>query len=264
MQDDDVDHNRSVAVEQLEAFGLSSYAARTFAALVTLGDGTAKDVSAISEVPRTRVYDAAAELREHGLVDVRQSTPKRFAAVSAETAGRRFRREYVRRVDLLTDALDEIEPASYTSEQRGVWTVTGREPVTDRVLEFLDGATGEIIYMTVGSLLSEAVVDALRAASERGVRVRFGGMEPEVQEELRRDVAATETFDTLWDWSAVPAGRLLLVDRRKTLASVVVPDDDGAAPDRPEETAIWGSGETNSLVVVLKAMFTWQLDGERD
>ncbi|RLM89456.1 TrmB family transcriptional regulator, partial [Haloarcula sp. Atlit-7R] len=31
-----------------------------------------------------------------------------------------------------------------------------------------------------------------------------------------------------------------------------------------DETAIWGTGQTNSLVVVLKALFTWQLDNNRE
>jgi len=30
-------------------------------------------------------------------------------------------------------------------------------------------------------------------------------------------------------------------------------------PEPFDETAIWGSGETNSLVVVLRAIFTWRL-----
>ena len=39
-------------------------------------------------------------------------------------------------------------------------------------------------------------------------------------------------------------------------------DGPDADPREPRsETAIWGQGEHNSLVVVLWAMFTWQLGG---
>jgi len=41
--------------------------------------------------------------------------------------------------------------------------------------------------------------------------------------------------------------------------SVLVDGDDPTLIDLRSETAIWGSGETNSLVVVLKAIFTWRL-----
>jgi len=50
----------------------------------------------------------------------------------------------------------------------------------------------------------------------------------------------------------------MLVDGRKTLVTALVRDDPGR---ERSETAIWGEGETNSLVVVLKTVFSWRLDG---
>ncbi|KKF39982.1 TrmB family transcriptional regulator [Halorubrum saccharovorum] len=261
MISNDSDDPESIAVDQLEAFGLSTYAARTFVALTGLGEGTAKDVSALAEVPRTRVYDATAELREHGLVDVQQSTPKRFTAVSAETTGRRFHRQYTRRADALTAALDEIEPVSPTGEQRGVWTVTGREMVSDRVVEFVDDASEEIVLVTLDVLLTDAVVDALRSAADRGVAVRVSGMDFSATDGSDDRLPDGCGFESPRTWSGVPAGRLLMVDGRRTLASVLV-DGNGEHPPAPrDETAIWGAGENNSLVVVLRAMFTW-LNGD--
>lgn len=258
------DEPATLATKQLEAFGLSTYAARTFVALVSLGDGTAQDVSDVAEVPRTRVYDAAAELRDRGLVDVQHSSPKRFIAISSETAGRRLKQDYVHRANALTDALDGLEPKTLSSEQRGVWTVTGRETITERLLSFIEEATDEIVYMTVEDLLCEKITDALQAASDRGVTIRLAGMSPAATAEIRQSIPNAEPFDSLWDWSDMPAGRLSMVDQEKTLASVLVAED-GAEPSEPrDETAIWGSGETNSLVMVLKAIFTWQLDGSRD
>jgi sugar-specific transcriptional regulator TrmB len=138
------DDPRSAAIEQLEQFGLSAYAARTFVALMSLGTGTAKDVSGISDVPRTRVYDATDELQELGLVDVQQSSPKEFWAISTDTAARKFEREMDHRLSTLTTALDELEPARRSEKQRGVWTVEGQATITDRVVEFVEGAEDEL------------------------------------------------------------------------------------------------------------------------
>lgn len=252
------------AVDHLTAFGLSTYAARTYVTLVRLGGGTAQEVSEVGDVPRTRVYDAAEELQEVGLVDVHQSTPKQFWPVSAETTGRYFQRQYERRVERLTASLDALEPVSRSVEQRGVWTVTSRDAVTDRVIDFVDDATDEIVFMSVAALLTDDVVDRLAAASDRGVTVTLGGISDDVEGEIRERVDGVNTFDSIWVWSDTHAGRLLMVDESKTLASVLV-DGSGEHPPGPrDETAIWGSGERNSLVVVLRAMFTWQLDGTRD
>lgn len=93
MSSDPSEDPQAAAIEQLERFGLSNYAARTFVALSTLGRGTAREVSQVSEVPRTRVYDAIDELHDRGLVDVQNSSPKQFWAISAETASRTFEHE---------------------------------------------------------------------------------------------------------------------------------------------------------------------------
>ena len=264
MAHDSSDRARSAAVEQLEALGLSSYAARTYVALVSLGGGTAHDVSDVSDVPRTRVYDAAEELRTLGFVDVQQSTPKRFFPISTETTGRHFEQEYRHRVDRLVESLDAIEPAVTSSEQQGVWTVTGRGTVSRRITDFVDSATDEVVFMSVGDLLTDDVVDSLRTASERGVSVRLAEMADSAKTTVRDAVPGAEPFDSLWVWSDTPAGRLLMVDQSKTLVSVLVSEVGDRPTESEEETAIWGSGETNSLVVVLKAIFAWQLDGKRD
>jgi sugar-specific transcriptional regulator TrmB len=250
----------AVASEQLEAFGLSTYAADTFLALTSLGTGTAKEVSQISSVPRTRVYDAVEELRDRGLVDVQQSSPQEFWAISAGTASRTFRRELQHRTDLLETALGELEPAARRVEQRGVWTVEGDVAVTERVLEFVGDATDEIVYMTVDELLTADIVDALADAADRGVSIELAGSSPDIEGRIRDRIPAATTFETLWDWSAIPAGRLAMIDGQTTLVSALANGAQASQADPRSETAIWGEGEHNSLVVVLKAMFTGGLE----
>jgi sugar-specific transcriptional regulator TrmB len=258
--EDAADEARAIAIDQLRELGLSTYAARTYVALILLGEGgTAREINDIADVPRTRVYDAAEELRDVGLVDVQHASPKRFWPVSSETAGRQFHREYAHRVDTLTDALEEMEPPSRNAEQRGVWTVTGRDAVTDRLVEFVDDAEEEIAFMTVDSLLTDRVVEALQVASDRGVTIKLGGISGPVEDAIREEVPRAELFESIWVHSDTPAGRILLVDGTRTLTSVLVSAGGDHPPEPRDETAIWGVGETNSLVVVLRAMFTWQL-----
>lgn len=260
MTDAPPDDPPAAAIDQLEELGLSAYAARTFVALVSLGTGTATDVSEIAAVPRTRVYDAVDELQALGLVDVRESSPKEFWPVSADTTTRTFERRLDRRLSALDAALDALEPVERQEEQRGVWTVDGEAAVTDRVTGFIEGAEEEIVYMTVADLLTDPILESLAAAAERGVKVTLGGVSPDVRDRIEAAVPGVETFESLWVWSDTPAGRLLMVDGRQTLVSVLVNGTE-APPTAPrEETAIWGAGETNSLVVVLRAIFTWRLE----
>lgn len=259
MTDDPPDDPPAAAIDQLQELGLSAYAARTFVALVSLGSGTAADVSEIATVPRTRVYDAVDELQALGLVAVRQGSPKEFWPVSADTTTRTFRRRLDRRLSALDAALEALEPVERREEQRGVWTVDGTAAVTDRVVEFIEGAEEEVVYMTVAELLTDPILAALTAAAERGVQVTLGGVSPEVRDRIEASIPEAEVFESLWVWSDTPAGRLLMVDDTRTLVSVLV-NGPAAPPTAPRsETAIWGAGETNSLVVVLRAIFTWRL-----
>jgi len=251
---------QSAAIEQLERFGLSTYAARTFVALASLGTGTARDVSQVSDVPRTRVYDAIDELHDRGLVDVQQSSPKRFWAISAETTSRSFERELRHRTDVLRTALTELEPIEQPDPQRGVWTVDGQPAVTERVVEFLGDAESEIVYMTVEELLTGDLIEALSDAAERDVSIKLGGVSAEVQEHIQDEIPGATTFESLWVWSETPAARLMMIDGEKTLVSALVNGVDATPDDPRSETAIWGEGEANSLVAVLKAIFTWRLD----
>jgi sugar-specific transcriptional regulator TrmB len=107
---------RLEAIEQLEALGLSAYAARTFVGLVELGTGTAKSVSNTVDVPRTRVYDAVEELDDCGLVSVEETTPKRFSSVPPERACEVIEREYMGRITELQRSLDALGRTDGPSE----------------------------------------------------------------------------------------------------------------------------------------------------
>lgn len=227
----------AAGVEQFEYFGFSTYAANTFLALVSLGTGSARE---ISDVPRTRVYDAVDELHKEGLVDIKEETPKQFWSVSAETSVRLFEQNVHQRLDILRAALDTIEPAERRSEQRGVWTVTGSEAITARVVDFFDSADEEIVYMTVEALLSEQLLTGLRRADDRGVTIKLGGVSPEVQRQIEPEVPGATMFESLWMWADSPAGQLMMVDARRTLVSALVNGVTDDTTDPRSETAIWG------------------------
>lgn len=74
------------AIDLLQELGLKEYEARCFVALNQLPNGTAKEIREISDVPRTRVYDAIRVLESEGLVEVQQSSPQVYRAVEISEA----------------------------------------------------------------------------------------------------------------------------------------------------------------------------------
>ncbi|AHG01883.1 TrmB family transcriptional regulator (plasmid) [Halostagnicola larsenii XH-48] len=249
------------ALERLQDLGLSKYESQTLINLIQLGTGTAKDISRINGVPRTRVYESAERLHELGFVDIQHTTPRKFTVTSEETIIRMLNVKRENTVTELAECLKEIGPAQPQREQFGVWTVTGREAVSSRVEEFIADADEQIVYMTVDELLTDQQLNRLQAAAERGIDIYVAGISEEVQERIQESAPEAELFETLWEWEETSAGSLLITDEETALVSALV--DDTSTAEEIEETAIWGAGDRNSLVVVLRAIFTWRLNRDQ-
>lgn len=245
--------------DHLQALGLNQYEAHTLIDLVRLGAGTAKDIESIDSVPRTRVYDAVDTLHELGLVDIQHTTPRKFTVVSRESITRILNARREEQISGIAELLELLAPAEPQTEQMGVWTVTGHLAVANRVIEFIEEADEEIIYMTVDELLTDEHLESLRDAEERGVDIYLAGISAAVQKRIQNVVPSASLFETLWEWEDTPAGSLLITDQETALVSVRVTGEEAGEVD---ETAIWGSGARNSLVVVFRSIFTWRLDNQ--
>ncbi len=253
---DNTEYTQAKLIDRFKELGLTEYEAGSLVVLTRIGTGTAKDIADISDVPRTRVYDAVETLHERGLVDIQHTTPRKFTVSSRETIIRKLTVDRENTITDIGELLERLGPLERQTEQLGVWTVTGRTAVAQRVFEFIDDADEQLIFMTIDDLLTEEHLDHLHAADERGVDIYLAGISEAVQTRIQ-DITPTATvFETLWEWEETSAGKLLIVDEKSALVSVRVPGD---GPEDVDEVAIWGSGEHNSLVVVLRAIFTWRL-----
>jgi sugar-specific transcriptional regulator TrmB len=223
------------AVQSLERLGLSNYGARVFLALQKLGVGTAKEIHDVVGVPRSQVYGAADELESLGLVELQQSTPKRYRPVSLDAARQRLAEELQTEADRAFDYLEAARRQRTAGETReDVWTVRGREPIHNRVVELAEQAQERVIFAAPSlEFVTADFVAALGERADDGVDVRVVSESPDVREAFE---SVSEQMDVSAPKEDPPAdftGRILLIDYRVILLSVVPP----ATPS--EETAIW-------------------------
>ncbi|QLD90303.1 TrmB family transcriptional regulator [Natronomonas salina] len=253
--------SRDEAVDSLEQLGLKEYEARCFVALTRLDTGTAKEVSDISSVPRTRVYDAIENLEETGLIFVQHGSPKRFRAVGIDEAVGTLRRQKDERIDTLETHLQSLEPPADDAEgalKQEVWSVSGSAPIQARTEDAIADADSEIVLLVVEEgLLTDEVVERLRAADERGVSIIVGGATAAIADTVRDAVPGVAVFESELDWllgpetsDEVAISRLLLTDRERLLVGSFYPDEGRAH----EEQAILANGLENGVVVVLRRL----------
>lgn len=225
----------SDAVEALTRLGLSTYEAKVFVALQKLGAATASEVDEVTDVPRSQVYGAADDLEARGLAEVQQGKPKRYRPVDLDEARRRLRQRLEREEERAFDYLDAVEgeASDDTERQEEIWTLRGRDHITDRIGSLVRDA-GEYVFYALGEeFLDEDVEDDLLDAVGRGVPVVVASSEEPVLT-WARDLDGV-VVERVPEQEARPVdGRLLMVDHETVLMSVV-----GEAVDR--ETAILSS-----------------------
>ncbi|MFC7097205.1 TrmB family transcriptional regulator [Halobaculum marinum] len=245
------------AVELLQQLGLKEYEAACFVGLSRLPTGTAKDLSEITSVPRTRVYDAVRVLEARGLVQVQHSTPQRFKAVPVEEAVRTLQDEHEQRFERLQRALHDTEPVREPDEGpvQEVWTLTGRTPIANRSQDLIAAAESEVVFVLgEASLLTDDLVETLTSLA-RSVDLFIGTASEAVRETVERRVPSARVFVSGLEWlesdehtPTDPAiGRLLLVDRSAILVSTLL-------TGTGDEHAVFGTGFGNGMIVVTRRL----------
>ncbi|HKJ58858.1 MAG TPA: helix-turn-helix domain-containing protein [Halobacteriales archaeon] len=255
--------NRDQAVELLQQLGLKEYEAKSFVALARLPRGTAKEISEVSEVPRTRVYDAVRVLETKGLVEIQHSNPQQFRAVSIDEAVETLRHEYESRADSLRETLRGIEPADSDGGievTHEVWALSGQTAVTNRAQQLIDGADQEVVLVVGHELiLTDELVDHLQAALRRDVDVIVGTNVDGLRGRVEDALPGATVFVSGLDWLTGTAitgddteiSRLLLADRSAILVSTFHDTADGT---QVNEQAVFGEGFDNGLVAIVRRL----------
>lgn len=228
MDEDDVETT-------LGRFGLSVYESRVFIALQKLGTGTASEVADVTDVPRSQVYGAAEALAERGLVEIQQSTPIRYRPVSPTEAEDRLTDRFAeQRTQAFTYLSDVAGSMSQDGERRAeVWTVDGRDNVSERVRTLAADARQRLVFGTRNpSFLDEDLQLTLADRARAGVEVIVTSSNPTVLEQVPDGVDA-KTASTELD-PGEQSTRVLVVDGSAVLL--------GVWTDQGGETAVWSEG----------------------
>ncbi|QCW03431.1 TrmB family transcriptional regulator [Natrinema pallidum] len=259
------------AISLLQDLGLQEYEARCFMALNKLPSGTAKEIHEISDVPRTRVYDAIRVLESQGLVEVQHTSPQVYRAVSIDEATQTLRQKYDNRIETLETHLrnTDVRETDEDDQVQEVWSLTGHEAIESRTIELIDEAESEIALIVVDEdILSESLFDGLQTAAERDISLVLGGQTDAVTETLGDRLSATHVFETGLDWltgierdDEVAISRILLVDRETLLVGSYYPNTAGSDA---KEQAVFARGLENEIVVLLRRLVTAGLPRIKD
>jgi len=138
------------SVKLLREFGLNSYEAKAYVALLKIGRAPATEIAKESGIPPQRVYDSLKSLEEKGFVYVLDGKPKLYVPVSIRDAllGRIYQMkiEFEKRERFLRELIVEVEELLshfQQKEEKGkqeVFSLEGEKAIISRALSTISKA----------------------------------------------------------------------------------------------------------------------------
>ncbi|MFA5313627.1 MAG: helix-turn-helix domain-containing protein [Methanomassiliicoccales archaeon] len=158
-------------IGHLIKLGLSEYEAKAYIATVALGEGTIKEISDESKVPRSRAYDVMERLLQKGFVEVGNSRPRCYRDNDPSEALGQLLEEIRRSKDEVVRALNEIGKKA-EKRDNPIWTIKGEWAIDHKVIEMLDSAKKEVIVINLSTAhLIRYAKQITKASEEKSVTV---------------------------------------------------------------------------------------------
>ncbi|MCG8633272.1 MAG: TrmB family transcriptional regulator [Desulfobacterales bacterium] len=154
----------------LTNLGFSQYEASCYMALVTTHPVNGSQLSKLSGIARSRIYDVLRNLISKGYVIEVQAG--QYAPLPSDELIRRLKREFQNSV---TAVEKEVVKASQKEDFEYVWTLTGYDNVMEKAKDMI-GAAKEEVYARLFPEADHRLAGALEAAEKRGVSIRYIAM----------------------------------------------------------------------------------------
>jgi len=154
----------------LKDLGFSQYEAACYMALVGNHPMNGSQLSKISGIARSRIYDVLRNLIAKGYVI--EVNSGQYAPLPSDELVRRLKISFN---NSITAFEDQIAAASQKNDFEFVWTITGYENVMAKAIEMIKNAQTEI-YVRLFPKAYQHLDEYLTQADKRGVKIRYIAM----------------------------------------------------------------------------------------
>ncbi len=159
---------KSSPIDKLVELGFSEYEAKAYIALLRESPVTGYQLSKLSGVPRSMIYEVLGKLVARGAaMTLRKEGGIEYAPVPADEFLDTLHREHEERVNALKSDLANLTSAPNLEY---VWNIEGYENILAKAEEMI-GQAREIIYLSLMPEVFPELEPTLQAAIARGVRV---------------------------------------------------------------------------------------------
>ncbi|MBD3361324.1 hypothetical protein GF358_00875 [Candidatus Woesearchaeota archaeon] len=175
---------------KLKDFGLNSYEAKLWTALLSRGAATAGELSDIANVPRSRSYDVLESLERKGFVIMKLGKPIKYIAVPPADVLEKVKKSVLEDADKQAKSLDKLRKTEVFSElnvlhKKGVDTVDpmelsgvikGRRNIYSYLNGLIKNAKKSVHIMTTDTGFlnkAQSLKNSLNKAKEKGIKIKI-------------------------------------------------------------------------------------------
>jgi len=212
-------------IKKLKDFGLNSYEAKIWVALLSRGVSTAGELSDVAGVPRSRSYDVLESLEKKGFIIQKLGKPIKYVALPPEEVVVRVKKkveadkkEQLKMLDELngskilnelnllhTNGIDMVDPVDISG------ALKGRNNIYDHLDLMIKESEKTIVLMTTAKGIirkADVLFRNLKKANERGVKIRIVVKDEKADHEVYKKLSGIAQIRVVKDISA----RFCLVD----------------------------------------------------
>jgi HTH-type transcriptional regulator, sugar sensing transcriptional regulator len=254
-------------IKKIKDFGLNSYEAKIWTALLSRGVSSAGELSDISNVPRSRTYDVLESLEKKGFIMMKLGKPIKYMTIPPsevinvikkkireDSLKQETQMEELKTSDLLTElsslhtlGIESVEPTDM------VGLVKDRKNVYDHMELMIKGAENTICIMTSHEGLSRKIQNmkkTMKKLADAGVNIKIlvpSGKDITKYSDELKGIAEVKIMQGM-------NARFVIVDNQQIL--FMITDDKQIHPSY--DVGVWV--KTPFFAAALKDMFeqTWK------
>lgn len=155
------------AIDALEQVGFSTYEARVYLGLLKQNPITGYQLSKLSGVPRSRIYETLERLVAKGYAVALQTEPASYSPLTAYELVAHLQEQFDGTLSTLEAELKKVSTAQATES---IWNLRGREDILRRARTMISHAE-ESVYLVGWEATIQELQPELEAADRRGIRI---------------------------------------------------------------------------------------------
>jgi sugar-specific transcriptional regulator TrmB len=223
-------------LSNLKSFGLNSYEAKLWTALLSRGVSTAGELSDIANVPRSRSYDVLESLEKKGFIVMKLGKPIKYIAVPPEEVIDRIKKKTSEEAERQNKTLEALKGSEVLDELNSLYTqgvdlvdpadltgaVKGRNNLYDHLHSAIKSAEKEVRIMTTDSgliLKAQNLKNSLTKAKNNGAKIKIITTQTKENSEASNQLSAVAQVKSVEDVQS----RFCVIDGKQ---AIMMPLDD--------------------------------------